>query len=116
MTIKLDTIIEKYVMLRDKRANLKRSFEEQDEELRNNQNKLEAYLLRNMNEQGVDTIKTQAGTAYIQIKARAFCADWSLFWKWTAENSRVDMLEKRVSSRIIQEYEVETGELPPGIN
>jgi len=104
-----------YVKLRDKRAALKKKWEELDEQLKADMERMEAWLLKKLNEAGTDTFKNDAGTAYISETVRAGCADWTLFWKWAADNQRVDMLEKRVASKAIQEYMEEHGTLPPGI-
>lgn len=116
MAILIDTIITRFVALRDKRSALKKKYDDADELLKTDMGKLEAYLLKKLNEVGSDTFKTEAGTAYIAIDTKVSCADWPLFWKWCAENSRVDMLEKRVSSKSVSEYEAEHGVLPPAVN
>lgn len=109
------TVMTAYVKLRDKRAALKKKWEELDEQLKADMERMEAWLLKKLNEAGTDTFKNDAGTAYISETVRAGCADWTLFWKWAADNQRVDMLEKRVASKAIQEYMEEHGALPPGI-
>ncbi len=103
------------VKLRDKRATLKKKFDEIDAQLKADMERLEAWLLQKLGEAGTDTFKNESGTAYITETVRAGCGDWTLFWKWCADNHRVDMLEKRVASKAIQEYMEEHNELPPGV-
>ena len=116
MSIKIETIISNYVTLRDKRSALKKVYDAADEVLKADMKKLDAFLLRKLNEVGSDTFRCDAGTAYIVVDVKTSCADWPTFWAWCAENKRVDMLEKRVSSKSVSEYETETGQLPPAIN
>lgn len=111
-----ETVMTAYAKLRDKRAALKKRFDELDEQIKTDMNRMEAWLLAKLNAAGTDTFKNGAGTAYITETVRAGCADWTLFWEWAATNKRVDMLEKRVASKAIQEYMEEHGnEMPPGI-
>lgn len=116
-TLTADKIIEAYIKLRDKRAELKAAFDEQDRGLREKQDRLDAWLLETMDKLGVESIKAAAfGTAFIQVKKRSSCGDWSTFWNWVADHKRFDMLEKRVSQKPVADYLAETGELPPAIN
>src|SRR5690606_4698555 len=78
--------------------------------------RIEAWLLENMDKVGADQFKAASGVAYIQTKTRASCADWATFWNYLQENGRFDLMEKRLSSKAIGDMLEETGELPPGVN
>lgn len=111
-----EQVMTAYIKLRDKRAALKKKYEELDEQLKADMAQMDGWLLKKLNAAGTDTFKNAAGTAYISETVRAGCADWTLFWEWAANNKRVDMLEKRVASKSIQDYmEEHNNELPPGI-
>jgi hypothetical protein len=114
--MKIETVIDRYVEVRDKRAELKRKYEEKDAELKNAAARMEAWLLERLNKDSVDRFVTSAGTAYIHLDTKASCADWPGLWEWMAENRRFNLLEKRVAIGAIKEYEEDTGELPPFIN
>lgn len=110
-----EAVMTAYIKLRDKRAALKKRYEELDEQLKADMDRMGNWLLKKLNDAGTETFKNGAGTAYISETVRAGCADWTLFWKWAADNERVDMLEKRVASKAIQDYMEEHNALPPGI-
>lgn len=114
--ITADKITEAYVNIRDKRSELKRAFEAEDALLREKLDKLEVWLMTKLTELGADQLKTEHGTAYISTRDRASCADWGSLWPWLAEHGRLDMLEKRVSTKPVAEYLDQYGELPPGVN
>ena len=114
--MKVETVIEKYIGVREKRALLKREYELQDAKLQAAANKMEVWFLNKMKEENVDAYKTSSGTAYISQKIQASCADWPNFWTFCAENNCVQLLEKRVAVGAIKEYEETHGELPPFIN
>lgn len=111
-----DQVISAYTALRDKRSALKRAFEADDEQLVQKMDKLEAWLLKTMQTIGTDQLKGGGGIAYITTKDRAQSDDWGTFWNWLAENKRLDMLEKRVSTKTVMQYYEEFQELPPGIS
>lgn len=113
--VNVDTVIGGFVKLRDKRAELKKAWAVEDDALKYKQDKLEAYLLNLMQESGAAKLGSASGTAYQQIKSRASSQDWSATWDWLASHQRLDMLEKRVSTKVVQEYFEETGELPDGV-
>jgi len=113
---KIDTVIEKFVELRDKRTELKREFETADFKLKQAQEKIEGFLLQKLNADKVESFKTAAGTAYISNETRVSCADWPSFYQWVIANQRPDVFEKRLTNKVIIEYEEETGALPPYVN
>ena len=113
---KIDSVIEKYIDIREKRAVLKRAYEAEDFILKEAAEKVESWLLKKLNEEKVESFKTAVGTAYISQEVRASCADWPSFWQFCADNNLVSLLEKRVSIGAIKEYEESNGELPPFIN
>lgn len=114
--MKIETVIQKFTEIREKRAILKRAYEEEDFKLKEAMSKMEGWMLNKMNEQGVESFRTEHGTAYTTLDVRASCADWPSLWQWMALNGEFSMLEKRVSIGAVKEYEERTGSLPPYIN
>lgn len=76
----------------------------------------EAALLANLNELGVDSIKALGHTVYTEKTERFACADWDAFYKAVADTDRFDLLQKRLGSNALKEYEAEFGALPPGVS
>lgn len=113
---KAEQVIEAIVKLRDQRSALKRQYEADDAILKDKVAKLDAWLLKTMQEVGTDQLKGGGYIAFTSTIDRAKCDDWGSFWTFLAENGRLDMLEKRVSSKTVSEYLEEFGELPPGIS
>ena len=58
---------------------------------------------------GVDSLKTEGGTISYGLKAQANVADWPAFYAFIAANNRFDMLHKRVSDKVIEDYAIEAG-------
>ena len=114
----IEEVMEKRIILRDKRSDLKKEFSEQDNKLKEAEIQCENWLLRRANENGVDSFKcTGIGTAYKSIDVKTSCADWPAFYKWVLSTGNIDALEKRVSRTFVKDFRKETkGELPPGVN
>lgn len=111
-----DSLVEEYVLIRDKRKELKKAYEDEDESLDAELTKREIKLLEMLKSVGADSFKTEHGTAYTQDKVRSNCADWPAYWNWIKENDRFDGLEKRVSQGMVSKMIEDGQELPPGIS
>lgn len=113
---KVDDVIAKYVELRDKKAAAKAKYDNYVKDIDDKLDRLEAWMLKQMEEVGVESFKSSHGTAYVQEKTKCSGSDWPTTWRWIKEHDRFDLLEKRVSSKTAKEVFEETGEYPPGIN
>ncbi len=117
MAITAEGVVAAFVKIRDRRNELKKAWEEQDVGLKQQQEKLELWLLKNLEKLGAESVKTASGTAYKQIKLRASPADFDLAFNWAAEHNAPDLFEKRVSAAFVKTYmEEHNGELPSGID
>lgn len=112
----IDEIIAKYIVLRDKKAVLKASYDASVADIDNALSRIEGHLLTKMQEQGLKSMPTPAGTAYIQHRTAATVADWPAILSYIQANALWSMLEKRVSKIAVEEFKSANDELPPGIN
>lgn len=112
----LDDIINKYIELRDKKAEYKAEYEAKVAEIESALTRIERHLLGKMQEQGLKSLPTTAGTAYIQHRTSATVADWDATLRFIQENEAWGMLEHRVSKKVVEEYKAANDDLPPGIN
>jgi len=113
-------ITKAYVAIRDRRAEIKKTFDTEYADLGEKLDRLNAELLRLMQNQNSDAIRTEFGTVYRQEEIKPSCSDWSALDAWEKANPDInasDILEKRVSKKFITEYmENNEGALPPGIS
>lgn len=112
----LQEIVEKYIKVRDKRSLLKAERDRELAKFDELQDKLEALLLAKFQELGVESIRTEAGTAYASLRTSVSAADPDAFFTFIRETESFDLLERRPSKTAIEQYRESTGELPPGIN
>lgn len=116
----IEKLTKAYIAIRDKRAEIKKAFDEEYNDLGSKLDRLEAEMLRFLQEHKSDAIKTTFGTVYRQEEVKPSCSSWADLDAWIESNPDVgpsDVLEKRVSKKFITEYmEHNDGALPPGVS
>lgn len=115
--IPVDALVRTFVRIRDKRADLKRAWEEQDEELKGKQRTVENELLRRTLEDGCEGFKTTYGTTYVAEERHVSIGDPDEFAQFlTSEDDPFLYFEQRPSLKRITEFQkAHDGNLPPGI-
>jgi len=116
MTAQIDQILERYVALRDRKKEMKDEYDSKVEAVDQALEKLENFLLKTMADQGVDSVKTSHGTAYISLKTSATVADRDAFMDYIRTNEEWAMLDVKVNKTAVKEYRDATDTLPPGVN
>lgn len=116
--MKIDQLVETYIKLRQKLSQLEAEYDEKKRPLKEAQEKIEALMLVKFGEMGVDSMKTQAGTAYIAVRSSATVADWDSFREFLDRQDDPYMfVERRVSKTAVEQYKAaHKNDLPPGIN
>lgn len=112
----LNEIVEKYVALRDLKAQMKAAYEARVAPVQEALDKAEAVMLQQMQTIGVSSVKTDGGTAYISQRTSATVADWDSVLPFVREKDLWHLLEKRVNKTAVDEYVAQNGDLPPGVN
>ena len=112
----IETLVERYIALREKKAQIKAEYEAKVEQIDSLQSKVEGVLLRFFEEQGSSSIRTPAGTAYKATRVSATIADWDSFLEHVKANEAYEMLERRCSKVAVEQYKAANDELPPGVN
>jgi phage host-nuclease inhibitor protein Gam len=115
--MKLSEAVSLYIQLRDKKAEMKAEFDATIAPLNDKMDKLEAKLLDVFNKTGMDSVKTENGTAYTAVRTTASIADREAFMDYVKANEEWSLLEARASKTAIEQFrDSNNGELPPGIN
>ena len=114
--MKLDSIIERYVKLRDKKAQMKAAFDASTADINTAMTRCEQVILEEINSQGVESVRTEFGTAFKSVTTSVTAADGEMFMQFCIANDRMDMLEKRPNKTAVEEYKAANDDLPPGIN
>ena len=108
-----DVLAETYIKIRDKRAELKEQFEEQDNKLKEQQELLAAEMLEVCYETGADSIKTTAGTIIRKVDTRYWTTDWDSMYQFIQEHDAFPLLEKRLHQTNMRQFLEENPDLLP---
>jgi Cft2 family RNA processing exonuclease len=109
-------VIKTYMALRDKKAELEAEVKEQVAEVKEKMTKLESYLKIKMDETGLNSFKSEHGTAFLTTTDYANVADWDEVVQFIKDNDAYDLFEKRVSKMAVRGYIDQNKTVPPGIN
>lgn len=115
--MKLSDAVSLYIQLRDKKAEMKAEFDASIAPLQEKMDKLEAKLLDVFNQTGMDSVKTEFGTAYTAVRTTASIADRDVFMDFVKAHEEWSLLEVRVSKTAVEQFRSSNDdELPPGVN
>lgn len=117
MTITIDAMVKVYTRVRDKRAELKAAFDEEDKALQAQLDKVKQGLLEYCKEHGVESVRTAHGLFYRTVKTRYWTSDWESMHKFIMEHELPEFFEKRLNQSAVKEFlEANPDLLPPGLN
>ena len=116
--IKLDSLVEAYLAIRNERDKLSREHDAKDKELSTDLAQIEQVLLNSCNEVGADSIRTGAGTVIKTTRENFVCSDWDNFKSYVKENDAIELLQQRIHQGNFKEFLSgrEDEGLPPGIS
>lgn len=109
-------VIAEYVQLRDQLAEESSKFKATEKLIKEQMAQIEGRLMQSMGELGVDSIKTPAGTAYLNEKVSVTTSDKMAFLDYVREHDAWELLQVQGSKTSIQDFAIEHGDVPPGIS
>lgn len=112
----LETLVEQYIELRDKKSAVQARAKELVAKLDAEMAELEVTILQAFGELGIESARTKAGTAYKAEKRLTSVAGWDDFLPWVQATDNWHMLTRAANKTAVLEYLDEHEELPPGIN
>ena len=114
--MKMSDLVAKYIQLRDKKAEYKAEYEAKVAQIEEILDKIEGKFLQVFEESGMDSVKTEAGTAYKSTRVSVTTGDKDAFMEFVRTNDEWPLLEVRPSKSAVEEYRAAHDDLPPGIN
>ncbi len=112
----MEELIEKYIAIRDKKAEIVAAHKAKIAKIDETLDKVEAVLLVQLEENGMESARCKSGTVYKSNRTSATVADWDYVLNFIQTHDLWNMLERRVSKQAVEQYKEEHGDLPPGIN
>jgi hypothetical protein len=115
--MKLSDAVSLYIRLRDQKAQMKAEYEAAVAPVIERMEKLEAKLLEIFNTTGMDSVKTEFGTAYATTRTSATVADRNAFMEFVKAHEEWALLDVRASKAAVEQFRAANdNELPPGVN
>jgi hypothetical protein len=105
-----------YMKLRSQKDAIEASVKEDLTKIKTKMDKLEAWLKSEMDKQGLTSVKSKFGTAFLTTTDYANVENWDATLKFIRDNEAYDMLEKRVSKTAVRGYIEQNKVVPPGVN
>lgn len=116
MTSKVDAVVAAYIKLRDSKEQLARKHKDELAPITEQMARLESWLQKHLLDAGVESMKTRAGTAFLQTATSATVRDWAATLDWIKDRDEWSFLEARVNKSAVKDYMESTGDVPPGID
>jgi hypothetical protein len=107
-------VIAGYMKLKAHKESIEKRHKEELAPIHENLFKLQNFLQKTLLEMGLQNLKGDDGTAYLETKTRVTVDDSTAMLAFMQQQNRFDLLEQRVSQSVALEYLEQTGELPPG--
>lgn len=112
----MEEVVGAYLKLRNKKEAIEGAVKEEVKAIKEKMVKLEAYIKKEADKQGVTSFKTLNGTAFVTTTDFAQVADWDSVLGFIKKNEAWDMLEKRVSKNAVRGYIDANKSVPDGVN
>lgn len=111
-----DQASQKYLEVRSEIDALERKFKADKAALTEKLTILESWFSARAAEDGLDTVKTPAGTVYWSTHYTATVGSREEFFQFCRSHDQWDMVEARASKTGVKSYIEAFGEPPPGVN
>lgn len=128
-SVKIETLVQQYVQLRDKKAEISAKMKGKIGKIEQVMEQIEGMLLKTFEETGQESARTEFGTAYKSPQTSCTMADWESFLDYVRTNELWHLIEHRASKVAVEQFKVaketENAErdpeeredvLPPGLN
>lgn len=110
--------VKKYIELRTTLDAARKEYQQIESDLKAKMQDIEFEILNVSDQLGVNSLKTEFGTAYRAVKSSYRILDWETYLDWAEKNDALHTIQKRVTKSAVDEIVNETlgGDLPPGID
>jgi len=110
-----DQLIERYVTIRDGKAELEAAHKQKTARFNRAMEKIENLLMARLDAEGEESKRTPHGTCYKAVHTRAKVSDRDAFLHFVTEHDAWDFVESRVNGKAVEKYVEEHGDVPPGV-
>lgn len=112
----IQELVARYIETRDKKEAFARQYKDKVAKYDAALAKMEGLLLRTLDSSGMESVKTEAGTAFLSSRTSATVADRDAFIGFVIANEAWVFLENRVSKSAVEQHVDAYDTPPPGVN
>lgn len=110
-------LVKAYIRMRDKHSEMLHAFQEQENAIKDQMDKVKNALLTYCKENELESVKTSEGSFYRTVKKRYTTNDWDSLNRFILEHQIPEILEKRIHQGNMEQFLTEHPDLlPPGLN
>lgn len=115
--VPVSKLVKAYIKMRDKHNEMMHQFQEQENEIKAQMDKVKGALLDYCKANDMESVKTSEGSFYRTVRRRYTTADWESMNKFILEHQVPELLEKRLHQGNVGQFLSEHPDLlPPGLN
>lgn len=111
----IEKVVAHYVSLREQVKEMEAELKERTAPLKEAMTQIEAALQKMLQDQGLESMKTGAGTAYISKTERAKIEDWNTVLSFIQEHDTTELLERRINATALKDLR-DAGTEVPGVS
>lgn len=113
-TSKVGKAIGLFVQLRNQIAAKKKAQQAELAPMVENLSRLEGYLLNELNQAGVTSMRSASGTVYKATRTTVGIEDWDTTLAFIQKHNLWELLERRVAKKAVEDWMEEKGVRVPG--
>lgn len=115
--VPVEKLVKVYLKIKQKRAEITAAFNEEEEKLKAQMDKVKSALLEYCKDQNLESVRTTEGLFYRTVRTNYWTSDWESMGKFILEHGVPELLEKRLHQSNMRQFLEEHPELlPPGLN
>lgn len=114
--VNIEKRIGQYIMVRDAMERLEEKQKVERRPLQQMLDQLGGVLQKFLDENNLESLRTDAGSCYTSVRHTASVQDPDAFMTFVKETQNFDLLERRANATAVRDYVKDHGHLPTGVN
>ena len=116
-SLSAEKLTDVYLKIKEKRSELSAEFRKKDSDLNEQLEIVKKALLDYCEEQGLESVRTEAGLFYRSVKTRYWTSDWPSMYEFILDNNVLEFFDKRLNQSNVKQFLEENPDvIPKGLN
>jgi hypothetical protein len=116
-SLSAEKLTDVYLKIKEKRSELSAEFRKKDSDLNEQLEIVKKALLDYCEEQGLESVRTEAGLFYRSVKTRYWTSDWPSMYEFILDNNVLEFFDKRLNQSNVKQFLEENPDvMPKGLN